>query len=62
MTTKKRDPLAPARDALTHAVYRAIREQISQTSAYVPRALVIQVLGAIATEQAGLIAHDTLPG
>lgn len=56
--TRKHDPLAPVRDALTHAVYRALREQIAQTSVYVSRALIIQVLADIATDQAARIASQ----
>ena len=55
---RRHNALAPIRDALTHAVYRAIREQIGQTSVYVSRALVIQVLGDIATDKAARIAQQ----
>ena len=43
---------------LRHALYRAIRDAIARSPAQEHRPVVLQVLCAMAAEQAAIVAHD----
>ena len=47
---------------LREAVYRAIRDAIARSSAQAHRGIVLQVLCAMAAEQAAIVAHDAAHG
>jgi len=53
-----KDPHQILRNELRSSVYRGIRRVVEQSTRHVPRAVVVQVLAAMAAEQAGIVVRD----
>ncbi len=56
------DPHKRLQNDLREAIYRAIRNAIACSAAHAHRGIVLQVLCAMAAEQAAIVAHDAAQG